>query len=301
MVNRSAVLAEWTRCTRIIGLLGLLILAGLLQACGATKVLYNQAPDFAYWYLDGQLAFTDAQSLQVKDALAKLQAWHRQNQLPGAMAVLQKLQQQMPSDMDARAACAPLVELQRQWVALADQAQPAIAAVAGTLGAEQLVQLEQRFALGNAYFQSDFLEARPRDVQDRRLQQAISRAEVLYGPLDHKQLSVIRRHIEQSHFDARLIYAERLRRQQDLLQTLRPLIAGQASPQATQAALHGLLDRTRHSPDPAYRRYSDKMARQTCAVLADLHNSTTAAQRRHAVQTLNGQVQDLSDLSAHTP
>ena len=294
-------LAGLTRCTRIIGLTGLLALAGLLQACGATKVFYNQAPDFAYWYLDGQLAFTDAQSLQVKDELGKLLAWHRQNQLPGYIAALQKLQQQLPSDMDAGTVCAALADMRRQWIAVAVQAEPAIVAVVGTLGADQLAQLERRFALGNAHFQGDFLEGTPQEVHDRRLQRAVSRAEMLYGPLDDPQLAVIGQRIDQSRFDASLSYAERLRRQQDTLQTLRPLIAGQATPETTQAALRGLLERTRNSPDPVYRDYRAKLAREACETLADLHNSTTAAQRSNAVETLNGQERAFRDLSVQTP
>ena len=294
-------LAGLTRCTRIIGLTGLLALTGLLQACGATKVFYNQAPDFAYWYLDGQLAFTDAQSLQVKDELGKLLAWHRQTQLPGYIAALQKLQQQLPSDMDAGTVCAALADMRRQWIAVAVQAEPAIVAVVGTLGADQLAQLERRFALGNAHFQGDFLEGTPQEVHDRRLQRAVSRAEMLYGPLDDPQLAVIGQRIDQSRFDASLSYAERLRRQQDTLQTLRPLIAGQATPETTQAALRGLLERTRNSPDPVYRDYRAKLAREACETLADLHNSTTAAQRSNAVETLNGQERAFRDLSVQTP
>lgn len=301
VVKRSAGLAELTRCTRIIGLLGVLALAGLLQACGATKVFYNQAPDFAYWYLDGQFAFTDAQSLQVKDELGKLQAWHRQTQLPGYIAALQKLQQQMPSDMDAKTACALFADVRRQLIAVSVQAEPAIVAVVGTLGADQLAQLERRFALGNTHFQGDFLEGTPEEVRDKRLQQAVSRAEMLYGPLEDKQLAVIGQRIDQSRFDASLSYAERLRRQQDTLQTLRPLIAGQALPETTQAALRGLFERTRNSPDPVYRDYRDKLAQEACETFADLHNSTTAAQRSNAVETLNSQEQDFRALAAQKP
>ncbi|MGH8848234.1 MAG: DUF6279 family lipoprotein [Polaromonas sp.] len=295
-------LAELRRCTRIIGLLGILALAGLLQACGATKVFYNQAPDyFAYWYLDGHFDFTEAQSLQVKDGLTQLQAWHRQTQLPGYIDALQKLQRQMPSDMDAGTACALFADLRRKLIAVADQAEPAAAAVVGTLGADQLVQLERRFALGNAHFQGDFLEGTLKEVRDKRFQQAVSRAEMLYGPLDDMQLAVIGRRIDQSRFDATLSYAERLRRQQDALQTLRPLIAGQATPETTQAALHGLFERRRNSPDPVYRDYRNQLTQEACETFADLHNSTTAAQRSSAVETLNGYEQDFRALNAQQP
>ena len=43
-----------------------LLLVGLvLQGCNAVKIAYNQAPTLAYFYLDGYIDFTDAQSTQV--------------------------------------------------------------------------------------------------------------------------------------------------------------------------------------------------------------------------------------------
>jgi hypothetical protein len=298
LVKHPATLAKLRPCTRIIGLLGVLILAGLLQACGATKVFYNQAPDyFAYWYLDGYFGFTEAQSVQVKDALNKLQAWHRQTQLPGYIDALQKLQLQMPSDMDAGTACALFADLRRKLITVSDQAEPAVVAVVGTLNTDQLAQLERRFTRDNADEQGDFLEETPQARRDKRYQQAVSRAEMLYGPLDDKQLAVIGQRIDQSRFDAALSHAERLRRQQDMLQTLRPLIAGQATPETRQAALRGLFERRRNSPDPVYRDYRDKMTQQACETFADLHNSTTATQRGNAVEILKGYEQDFRTLN----
>lgn len=279
-------------------MLGILALAGLLQGCSLMKIAYNQAPELAYWHLDGHFDFTDAQTLQVKADLAKLQAWHRQTQLPAYIETLQKLRQQIPSDMDAASACALYADARGKLVAVTTQAEPAAVALVRTLSADQLVKLERRFAKGNAEYREDFLDGSPKARRDKRYKQAVSRAEMLYGGLDDKQLAVIAHRIDNSHFSAPVSYGEKLRRQQDALHTLRPLVAGQATPEKTQTAIKGLFERTLNSPDPAYRDYMNKLTQDACASFAELHNSTTPAQRSKAVETLLRYEQDFRALNA---
>lgn len=285
--------------TRIISLLAL---ASLLQACSAVKIIYNQAPDLAYWYLDGYVDFSEKQSLQVKDDLAKLLAWHRQTQLPGYIDTLQKLQQQMPADMDAAQACEVFFDLRRKLLAISTQAEPAVLALAGTLEASQLAQMEHRFAKGNTAYREDFVDSTAKARRHKRYKQAVNRAEMLYGRLDDKQLGLIGLAIDQSRFDAALSYAERVRRQQDALQTLRKLAANRSAatdtPEKTRDAMRALFERSLNSPDAVYRDYLDKLTQDNCKNFADLHNSTTPAQRLRAVETINSYEQDLQALAA---
>ncbi len=296
MMRSLAAEAAVGRCTRIIGVLGALALAGLLQGCSVMKIAYNQAPELAYWHLDGHFDFTEAQTLQVKADLAKLHAWHRQTQLPAYIETLQKLRQQIPADMDATSACALYDDVRGKMIAVTHRAEPAMVTLAGTLNADQLVNLERRFAKGNAEYREDFLDATPKKRRDKRYKEAVKRAEMLYGSLEPKQLAVIGHRIDTSHFSAPVSYAEKLRRQQDALQTLRPLVAGQGAPEATQAAIKGLFERTLNSPDAAYRDYMDKLTQDACASFAELHNSTTPAQRSKAVETLLRYEQDFKIL-----
>lgn len=298
MERRPAAASRRKRHPRIIGVLAVLALAGLLQACSTLKIFYNQAPGLAYWYLDGHVDFLDTQSLRVKDDLASLQTWHRQTQLPGYIDTLQRLQQQLPQDITAQTACAVFTDLRGKLAAVSERAEPAVAAVVATLSARQLAQLERRFAKGNADYRDDFMEGTPQDRQDKRLDQLRSRAERLYGQLGEPQQAVLSQRTAQSRFDASTFYADKLRRQQDVLQTLRPLIAGQAAPDTTRAALRGLFERTFNPTDPALRQKQNALNEENCVTFAALHNSTTAAQRSQAVQTLKRYEQDFRLLNA---
>ena len=278
----------------------MLALVGLLQACSTLKIVYNQAPELAYWYLDGYLDFSGAQSLQLKDELARLQTWHRQSELPLYIATLQQLQQQLPQDLGADAVCAISTDVRSKLMTLSGRTEPAAAALAGTLSAAQLAHLERSFAKNNARYREEVLDATPGERRDRRYKRTVSRAQMLYGRLDDAQLAVIGQRIEQSRFDAERAHLETLRRQNDALTTLRELASSQASEQAStdraQAAIRGLFERTWNAPDPAERNYQAQITQDNCQTLAALHNSTTPAQRSEAVETLRRYVRDLTTL-----
>ena len=77
---------------------------------------------------------------------------------------------------------------------------------------------------------------------------------MIYGRLDEPQRSALRRQIEQSIFDPQRILAERQRRQQDVLQTLRqlagqPVASGEARAPDARACSSG--PRSRRIPPTA--------------------------------------------------
>ena len=274
----------------------MLALILLLQACSVVKLLYNQAPDVAYWYLDGYLNFSGVQSLEVKDGLGRLQDWHRKTQLPSYIETLNRLQTRVGADISASSACTIFAEARGKLVAVSDRVEPLAAAIAGSLKPEQLKQLAHKFAENNAKEEAELGDGSSRDRQDKRRKKAIERAEMLYGRLGERQLAVLEQGMDQSRFDARLFHAEKLRRQRDTLQTLGALSASIAPAEKAQTALRGLLERVWSSPEAPYRDYLELMTQESCQTFAALHNSTTAAQRKKAAETLGDYARDFKVL-----
>ena len=283
---------------RIIGLAALLTLAGLLGACSAVKIAYNQAHELAYLQLDGYFDFSDAQTSRVKEELVKVQRWHRSTQLPAYGDFLKKWQGLLPGDLDEAQVCSATDDLRSSLLAISNRAEPLVAELAGTLAPEQLKFLQRKFSKLNRDYQSDFLEGTPASRIEKRVKKAASRAEMLYGSLEEKQLAVLRRQITQSVFDASLSLAEHQRRQQDALQTLAPLTGGASTATQARLAIRGYFERTLNSPNPVYRRYQEQLTRDNCKTLALLHNSTTLAQRAKAVETLADYAKDFRMLAA---
>ena len=281
-----------------IRIISLLALACLLQACSAAKLAYNQAPELAYWYLDGLVDFSNEQSVQVKNDLNKLQVWHRQTQLPIYIDTIQKMQQKIPLDVNAQDACNVLSDVRSKFIVLSDQAQPAVVAILDSLAPSQLDVMARKFEKINAEFRNDYLQtARPVN-QTKRYKQAVSRAERLYGRLEDKQMALIGIQVETSRFNANLAYTERQRRQQDTLQTLRSLLKNQVTADQKRLAVRGLFERALTSPNTGYAEYAVALTKEGCKNFADLHSTTTSNQRRKAVENLMGYEQDMKILSA---
>ena len=284
------------------GLLAAVAALGLLQACSAVKLAYNNVPELAYWWIDGYADLNEAQSIKVREELARLHQWHRANELPKVAELLQKTQQLATADVTAEQACGLFADVRLRFDAILARAEPATADIASGLGPAQIAHIEAKFDKINAEWREEWTAGTPAERQGRRLKSAVERAEQFYGSLEERQLAVLRNAIARSDFDPQLSFAERLRRQQDMLQTLRRAsgLIGGARLNATQAsaALRGYLERSLNSPNPVYRAYSEKSIQDSCRTIAQLHNSTTPEQRERAARRLNAYQRDALELAA---
>jgi hypothetical protein len=268
-----------------------------LTGCSTVKIAYNQAPTLAYLYLDGYMDFNDAQSMQVKAELVKFQAWHRQTQLPAYIDLLQKVQQKMPLDITPSQACEVFADVRQKALDMTDFAEPATLSLTTTVTQKQLDTMARKFAKSNANWREEYLDGTVKDIFERRQKSAAKRSEMLYGSMTDRQRTLIAQQIEKSTFRAPQSYAERQRRQQDILQTLGKVISSAQDAANTQKEIRALLGRSFTSPDAAYRSYLEDITQEGCASFAEMHNTTTAEQRKKAVDLLAGYERDFRVLA----
>ncbi|MCY7306725.1 MAG: DUF6279 family lipoprotein [Rhodoferax sp.] len=301
-VSISVLPHRFDNLKRIIGLLGLALSLVLLQGCSAVKLAYNNLPELSYWWIDGYADLNEAQSLKVREELARLQQWHRANELPRIADLLQKIQRLAPIDTTPEQVCSLFAEVRNRIDTLLSQAEPATVPLAMTLTPSQLVQMEAKHNKSNAEWRKDWVNGTAAERQSKRLKAAIDRAEQFYGTLGEPQIAVLRNSIARSEFDPQLSYAERLRRQQDLLQTLRQIGPNAPAPVPTMPqvtlALRAYLERSVSSPNMVYRAYADRAVPESCKTFAQLHNSSSAEQRERAVRRLAAYERDARELAA---
>lgn len=271
----------------------------VLAACSSVRLAYNNVPTFGTWWLNGYLDFDDQQSARLREDLNSLQQWHRSTQLPGMASLLQRGQALAAQpQVQADQVCGLVEDVQRQLADIGTHSEPGAAQLAVSLTPAQLQHLEARYAKSNREFAKDWLEPSPGKVHDKRYDTALDRAEHVYGRLSAEQRALVRQQVDRSSFDAQLLQSERLRRQQDTLQTLQGLAGGQATPAQAERALRGLFARYRQSPRAEFRSYAQRQVDEGCAAVALLHDSTTPAQREHAVKRLQDYERDFRALAA---
>jgi hypothetical protein len=281
---------------RRVGQLGAwLLLAVALSACTAARLAYNQAPTITYWWLDAYVDLDNVQSTQARDALNQFFQWHRQNELPIYAGRLREWQALAPEDLTPAQACAQFEDVRERIERAADQTVEPFSRLALQLTAAQLEHLQRHQARSNEEFEKDFLRGNPEQRLKKRLDRATSRSEMLYGTLSREQRALLRELIQSSPFDAERTQEERLRRQADLLQTLKD---AQATPARASQLVREHYARVKRSPAPGYDAYQRELVRQGCAQFARLHNSTSPEQRANAVRVLKGYEDDFRVLSA---
>ena len=286
------------RSTPIIGVL--LATLGLV-GCSAVRLGYNTAPSLAYWWLDGYFDFDDTQSLRIKADLQAAQDWHRKEELPLLIQTLKDLQGMAPKPVTPTQVCQMVAGLQIRIQAPLDRVAPSIAAIAPTLQVPQMDHIAREFAKRDKKWRAEWLEGTLAERTERRVQQIVERAESFYGTLEPAQIAIVKSHIGASTFDGPRQHREMLRRQQDSIQVLNTLRTTRVPPAQATADIRGLLERTLRAPDPAFRQYIDQITNESCAAMADLHNSSTSAQRVRLVKTLRDYEGDAQSLFNQVP
>ena len=283
---------------RIIGVLVVAAAASMLGACSAIQLAYTNLPTVSYWWLHGYLDFDSEQSPKVRDELARLQAWHRQNELPRIAALLQEAQALAPSEVTPAQVCTMADRIRERLLAVADRAEPAGTDLALSLDNAQLQQLERKYASNNADYRKDWLDRTPAQVQEKRYDQFLERAEDFYGRLTAEQRELLKQQVAQSVFDPRLADAERRKRQQEALALLRGFVERATPPAEARAALHAYVLHVADPPPGPWRDQQQALLQEGCRNLAALHNRTTAAQREQAVRRLQAYRDDVRKLMA---
>ena len=292
----SVVMKSFLPFARIISLCAASLALG---GCSAIKLGYAQLPELTWWWIDAYIDVSDVQSPRLRHELQSLMTWHRAEELPRYVRLLQKMQTLAPGTLTAEQTCAVFDEVRQHYLALAARTQAPALWLAQSLDTAQVAHMARKFEKNNAEWRSEWLTGNHEENLSRREELAASRAELFYGLLDDAQRRAMRGELALPGYNPQLLWAERQRRQQDMLRTI-SLLAAQPPMQAeaARATLAALYTRLNTSPDPAYRNYSEASVRAGCASFARLHNQTTPSQRERAVQKLKRYEEDLQALMA---
>jgi Family of unknown function (DUF6279) len=280
-----------------------LTLCLLLQACGAVKLSYNNADTLIYWWLDGYVDFTPEQKPRVKDELLAFQQWHRKTQLPEFAAMAQTLQSQAAGEVSASQLCANFDRAQKLLPVMTAYLEPSVLWLVTQLTPDQIKSISDKYAKTNDKWREEWQPETKRELYKNMKKNVRERVENLYGKLSDEQKKMLREAVAALPYDSKMAYTERLRRQQDMLTTLKDIqskkLAGPAAIDAAREPMRALLQRNSASPDAAYRAYFERYKTSQCEMFAKLHSSITTEQRAHAVSKLQDYERDFKTLQTN--
>ena len=294
-------MAKFSFWVRIIAAsLGAVLLSMVLSGCSAVKLGYSQLPDIAAWWLDSYIDFNDTQATQAKAALKKLHAWHRKEELPAVADLLAQAQTMVPYNITPEQACTIWASAQKRIDALMLESSRLAAPVVSQLGAKQLKHLEKQWASRNEDWKKDWMQSDPQDRFKKRLDSGIDRFGSFYGDFNPEQIKLMQKQIEQAAWSPEWGYQQRLKRQQAMLSALQAMSSDMGKPAMplpqVEKNLLNLMQLSVRPQDPADLNIQLQLEQQACQNIAQLHNTTTPAQRLKAQRRFKAYENDVRDL-----
>lgn len=269
----------------------------LLQGCSAIKLGYNKVDDLAYWWLDGYADFSQSQADRLHASLSQIHRWHREQELPAYAALLQQAQTLANDNITPDQTCNLWEAVQLRIDSLAVKALPGLTAVALDLSPRQLAHMERQWSKKNANWQDDWLKGSPAQREQKRLDTQVDRYASFYGDLNTTQINLVRQHIQQSAWTPEWGWQDRLKKQQQLMDALRSFQIKPPNPTQAQEVLKQVFQNWTSNTTGLGHEMRQKMTEQACANLAQLHNTTTPAQRLKATQRLRAYALDFKELA----
>ena len=269
----------------------------LLTSCGLVKTAYNNAPALTIWWLDDYFGFNQAQTNLLKPALQKLHNWHRKEQLPTYLKQLQNIQNALANErISADGVCEQLTIAKQSLHVLQMEAVPIIIEIAPSLNEQQLLKFKQKLIKRAQKWQAEwYQDSKQAQVQVRQTK-AIEFAEKVFGNLNNDQITLLNQNITMEFINPAISFKEIERRNNDAVNILKSLKNDALGQQEKITLLRAGFDRLQKSPDENYQTYANLLTQHSCNVIADLHATTSPAQKLHAKKWLNDYIEQLTTL-----
>jgi hypothetical protein len=293
-----AKISFWVRI--IAASLAAVVMSASLSGCSAIKLGYNQLPEISSWWLNNYIDFTDTQATQTKQALKKLQTWHRKEELPQIANLLVQAQSMAPNNISQQQACEVWGQMEKRIDAVAQESSRLATPIVLQLTPRQLRHLEKQWTVKNEDWKKDWLQPSAEDRLKKRLDATVDRFSDFYGDLNAEQIKLLRQQIEQSLWSPEVAIQNRIKRQQSHLVVLQNLIQDAQKPgfnlaQAEKTVLQLSLQGVRPQ-DPALLNLQLQLEQQACLNFSQFHNTTTPAQRQKAQRKLRAYEADVRAL-----
>ena len=261
-----------------------------LGACSILESLYDNSPQLVFWWLDGYLDFRSDQTPIVKEELRALQKWHRETQLPQALALIQELTPLAHLDLLSEQTCGVEKKVLQTLPEVIARVAPSIARVATSISAEQIKTLQSNFDKKNKEWSREWLSGTPSERLEHQTDKGLEQARDLYGRISNAQKLTIQNLAQTSGYEPQKTLAIKLYRQDETVKALEKLtilktksdLSAEALLKESEQIVRDWLNRAAQIKDPELLAYSERRLKVNCEAVAAFHNTTTPEQRAKA-------------------
>lgn len=276
--------------TRLLSVLAALAAAG----CGAVmKVAYNNGDLAVRIMANDYLGLQGEQTALTRAQIDRFHQWHRRAEMPEYAALLDSAAARVSQGLKREDVVWAIRNLRARYKALAEHAVEEAMPVVATLGPDNYLALEKKFAENNAKYAKENLSSDPRKRERAHMKKIVGRFEEWTGDLSEEQKALVAAYVRASPRYTSVQFEDRKMRQGELLQKLKTL---RGSPR-----LHDELRRffaeieTRHGPE--YDRLAREQEERAIQLVLDMDRTLTPEQRDRAVKKLQKYAADCRTLA----
>jgi DNA polymerase elongation subunit (family B) len=111
------------------------------------------------------------------------------------------------------------------------------------------------------------------------------------------QLALIKQKLQETPTQPNIVYAEILRRNEDIVQIIIALRENTLNEEQKTALIKAGFARLQESPNKLYQEHANQINQRTCEIIADVHDFSDAKQKKHASHWFGQFEQQLLSLS----
>ncbi len=277
---------------RIIVALGLI---ALVAACSFTRFGYNQADTAAAWMADEYFDLDSQQKQDFQKRFERFHTWHRREQLPEYAAFMRTAKVRFQQGLSRDDVLWFVDGVRTRVRAAGRKAAPETAAFLATLTPPQIEALQRKWDKDNKkYIKEHKVNGTPQERQEFEAKRVVKTFKEWLTPLNAEQEQRVTAMVRELPPIEQFRYAERLRRQKDLLAVLaqrgedREKFTGRVAEWLTQ------WERGR-TPDE--QKKLDAWWAKRAEIFAALDKTITPEQRTASLQRMQGYIDDFTHLA----
>lgn len=138
----------------------------LLGACSSTTFVYNRLDTILPWYLDDYVELNSSQDKQLDRLLQPFLAWHRQQELPRYMSILDQIDTDLDQALTPDQIGLIYTEVEVAWLQLQDQSLGWLLALGATLSDEQVEEFLAYLQERQEEYEGEYLSRSEREYRE---------------------------------------------------------------------------------------------------------------------------------------
>ncbi len=269
-------------------------LAALLVSCTFTKFAYNQADTVAAWMVDDYFDLDPSQKQEFQKRFDRFYTWHRYEQLPEYSQFMRTARSRFQDGLSREDVMWFMEGLRTRVRTAGRHVAPDAAALLATLTPAQIENLQRKFEKDNRkYVRERKLNGTPQERQEAEAKRIIKQIEDWLAPLSNEQEQRIAAMIKDLPQIEQQRYAERLRRQKELLE----ILAQRGDEQRFTVRLTEWLTSWERNRSAEYQKQLDASWQKRAELFVAVDKMLTAEQRQTSLTRIATYADDFAQLA----